>query len=254
MSAVPRFVPVDLAHASRLVKDKVVVDADFNNDIVGNSHGGGGQADAASVRVYSEGPEDSMSRSLARYIERMAAVYVPSHKVRLLARQDRFSRGSDNAAFNQHGFPAVVFRESTENFAKQHSALDTVDGVDPGYLTQNARVNLAALAALALAPATPKVTNERNQPTIGRQPSGYDANLRWTASPGAAAYTVYWREAWTNDWQHSQRVGDVTEFVFPKMSIDDFVFGVAAVGADGHESLVRAYVPAPRRDADVKLR
>jgi peptidase M28-like protein len=242
------------AHASRLAKDKVVVDADFNNDIVGNSHGGGGQADAASVRVYSEGPEDSMSRSLARYIERMAAVYVPGHKVRLLARQDRFSRGSDNAAFNQHGFPAVVFRESTENFAKQHSALDTVDGVDPAYLTRNARVNLAALAALALAPAAPKVTNERNQPTIGRQPSGYDANLRWTASPGAAAYTVYWREAWTNDWQHSQRVGDVTEFVFPKMSIDDFVFGVAAVGADGHESLVRAYVPAPRRDADVKLR
>jgi hypothetical protein len=242
------------AHASRLVKDKVVVDADFNNDIVGNTHGGGGQVDAGSVRVYSEGPEDSMSRSLARFIERMATVYVPSHKVRLLARQDRFSRGSDNAAFNQYGFPAVVFRESTENFAKQHSALDTVDGVDPAYLTQNARVNLAALAALALAPAAPKVTNERNQPTIGRQPSGYDANLRWTPSPGATAYTIYWREAWTSDWQHSERVGDVKEFVMPKMSIDDFVFGVAAVGANGHESLVSAYLPAARRDAEVKTR
>ena len=73
------------AHAMELFKDKVPVDADFNNDIVGNSRGGDGTTDAESVRVYSEGPEDSMSRSLARYIARAAAVYVPSHKVRLIA-------------------------------------------------------------------------------------------------------------------------------------------------------------------------
>jgi hypothetical protein len=242
------------AHAARLIKEKTIVDADFNNDIVGNSHGGSGEVDAGSVRVYSEGPEDSMSRSLARYIERMATRYVPTHRVRLLARQDRFSRGSDNAAFNQRGLPAVVFRESKENFAKQHAATDTVDGVDVAYLAKNARVNLAGVVALALAPAAPKITNERNQPTLGRQPSGYDANLRWKASPGATAYRIYWREAWNSDWQHSQEVGNVTEYVFPKMSIDDFVFGVAAVGADGHESLIAAYVAAQRRDVDVKTR
>src|SRR4029079_15669036 len=170
------------AHAARLLKEKTVVDADFNNDIVGGSHGGGGDVDAASIRVYSEGPEDSMSRSLARYIERMAARYVPGHRVRLLARPDRFSRGSDHSAFNQRGFPAVVFRESKENFAKQHAADDTVDGGDIAYLAKNARVNLASVEELAPAPAAPKITNERNQPTIGRQPSGYDANLRWKAS------------------------------------------------------------------------
>jgi hypothetical protein len=38
------------------------------------------------------------------------------------------------------------------------------------------------------------------------------------------------------------------------MSIDNFVFGVAAVGANGHESMVSAYVPPPRRDPVVKLR
>ena len=86
----------------------VVVEANFNNDIVGNSSGGDGVADAGIVRVYSEGPEDSMSRSLARYIERVAAVYVPSHRIRLMARHDRFNRGSDHSAFNQHGYPAVV--------------------------------------------------------------------------------------------------------------------------------------------------
>jgi hypothetical protein len=242
------------AHAMELFKDKVFVEANFNNDIVGNSRGGDGTTDAESVRVYSEGPEDSMARSLARYIGRMAALYVPSHRVRLMARQDRFSRGSDHTAFMQYGFPAVAFRESNEDFSRQHAATDTVDGVDPQYLARNARVNAAAVAALALAPPAPVVTNPRGQMMIGRQPSGYDANLRWNAAPGATAYRLYWREAWTADWQQTRLVGDVTEFNLPKMSIDNFVFGVAAVGANGHESLVSAYVPPQRRDSPVRLR
>jgi len=257
-------------HARRLAKEKTVVEANFNNDIVGNSRGGNGVIDAESVRVYSDGPDDSMSRSLARYIERTAALYVPGHRVRLISRQDRFGRGSDNAAFNQFGFPAVVFREANENFAMQHAATDTVDGVDIAYLAQNTRVNLAGVASLAMAPPTPKVTNKRRatatersdaptegpmrtQVMIGRQPSGYDAKLRWIASPGAVDYRIYWREAWTSDWQHSHRVGNVTEHVLSSMSIDDFVFGVAAIGPDGHESLVSAYVPPPRRNTRIKL-
>jgi hypothetical protein len=242
------------AHAMELYKDKISVDANFNNDIVGNSRGGDGTTDAESVRVYSEGPEDSMSRSLARFIARAAAVYVPTHTVRLMARQDRFSRGSDHTAFTQYGFPAVAFRESKEDFSRQHAATDTADGVDVRYLAQNARVNAAAVAALALAPPAPVVTNARGQMMIGRQPSGYDANLRWNAAPGATAYRIYWREAWTTDWQHTQVVGNVTEFVLPKLSIDNYVFGVAAVGPGGHESLISAYVAPLRRDPVVKVR
>jgi hypothetical protein len=241
-------------HAMELFKGKIPVEANLNSDIVGNSRGGDGTSDGESVRVYSEGPEDSMSRSLARYIERTAALYVPTHRVRLMARQDRFSRGSDHTAFTQYGFPAIAFRESKEDFSRQHSASDTVDGVDVKYLAQNARVKAAAAAALALAPAAPVLTNARGQMMIGRQPSGYDANLRWNASPGATAYRIYWREAWTIDWQERQLVGDVTEYVLPKLSIDNYVFGVAAVGANGHESLVSAYVAPLRRDPVVKVR
>lgn len=242
------------AHAMQLFKDKVPVEATFNSDIVGNSRGGDGTIDAESVRVYSEGPEDSMSRSLARYIARTAVVYVPSHKVRLMARQDRFSRGSDHTAFTQYGFAAVVFRESKEDFSRQHAATDTVDGVDVRYLAQNARVNAASAASLALAPAAPVVTNPRGQMMIGRQPSGYDANLRWNASPGASSYRIYWREAWAPDWQHTQVVGNVTEFMLERLSIDNFVFGIAAVGPEGHQSLITAYVPPPRRDPVIKFR
>ena len=36
--------------------------------------------------------------------------------------------------------------------------------------------------------------------------------------------------------------------MLPHMNIDDWVFGVAAVDAAGHESTVSAYVAPPRAD------
>jgi hypothetical protein len=231
------------ARAARAVG--VPVQAVFNNDIVGNSTGGDGIVDSATIRIYSEGPEDSSSRSLAMFTRRMAARYVPSHRVRLMARRDRFGRGGDHTAWNLEGFPAIGFRESRENYAKQHNANDTIDGVSFPYLAQNARVNAAAMAVLALAPPPPVVYNERGAPTLDRRPSGYDAHLQWVASPGAAGYRIFWREAWSPDWQHELYVGNVMEYVMPHANVDDWVFGVAAVDAEGHESTVSAYIAAP---------
>ena len=233
-------------HAQRAVAEKMAIDAVFNNDIIGNSHGGNGLVDGESVRVFSEGPEDSPSRQLARYIQRQASRYIPSHRVRLIARHDRFGRGGDHTAFNQRGFAGVRFSEANEHFGRQHMTEDTPDGVDAAYLARNTRVNVAGVAAMALAPAAPVVTSERGAPLLDRQPSGYDARLRWTASPGAVGYRIFWREAWTPDWQFDRLVGDVTGIVLPDVSIDDYVFGVAAIGPGGHESVVSAYVNPPR--------
>jgi Peptidase family M28 len=232
-------------HAKMAKDQKIPIQAWFNNDIVGGSRGGDGTIDSATIRVYSEGPEDSPSRSLAVFAQRIAAQYVPSHQIRLMARRDRFSRGGDHSALNEQGFAAIGFRESRENYSKQHGVGDTIDGVDFHYLAQNARANAAGMAVLALAPPPPVVVTTRGAPTIDRRPSGYDAHLRWTASPGAAGYRVFWRNAWAPDWQHEVSVGDVTEYTFPHMNIDDWVFGVAAVDAAGHESNVNAYVSPP---------
>ena len=236
------------AHAKAARDQKIPVQAWFNNDIVGGSRGGDGSIDGATIRIYSEGPEDSPSRSLAQFARRVGAIYVPNHRVRLMARRDRFSRGGDHSALNQHGFAAIGFREARENYAKQHGPDDTIDGVDFKYLAQNARVNAAGMATLALAPPPPVVTSERGAPSIDRRPSGYDAHLRWQASPGAAGYRIFWRNAWAPDWEHELAVGNVTEYTFPKMNIDDWVFGVAAVDAAGHESTISAYVTPPRND------
>ncbi len=163
-------------HAEDLKTNNVPVEAVFNNDIVGNSLGGNG------IRRCRDG--HASTRSAPR-IHRRARwpgtsgrprrVYVPSHRIRLMAREDRFGRGSDQSSFTQNGFPAIVFREANENFERQHGANDKIDGVDFGYLAQNARVNAAGVASLALAPPAPKVTNDRGGNMLSRDPSGYDA-------------------------------------------------------------------------------
>ena len=239
-------------HAQKAVAENIPIEAVLNNDIVGNDKGGNGIIDGATIRVYSEGPEDSLSRALARFVQRWGGRYVPSHRVRPMARPDRFGRGGDHSAYNQLGFTAVGFRESRENFTRQHDVRDTFEGISLPYLAQNARVNAASAATLALAPPPPTVTNERGQPQISRAPSGYDANLRWTAAPGAAAYRIFWREAWGPDWQHEMIVGNVTNVVLPNMQIDDYVFGVASVDAQGHESFVTAYVTPPRASTPIR--
>ncbi len=237
--------------ASRAEREGWTIDAIFNNDIIGNALGGNGILDSRTLRVFSEDPMDSPSRQLARFIRRHGAAYMPGHEVRLIAREDRFGRGGDHTAFNRRGYAAVRFSESRENYSRQHTAADTLGGVDFEYLARNARVNAAGVASMALAPPAPNVMGPRG-PMLGRGDSGYHADMRWEPSPGATGYRVVWREAWTPDWQHEVVTGDVDRFVLEDISIDDYVFGVAAIGPDGHESLVSAYVRPPRARSDIR--
>lgn len=238
-------------HAARAVKEGWQIDAVLNNDIIGGNFGGNGIRDSRTVRIFSEEPTDSPSRQIARFVRRWGAVYVPATEVRLIAREDRFGRGGDHTAFNREGFPGVRFTESREDYSRQHIKDDSIGAIDFEYLARNTRLNDAVAATLALAPPAPNVISRRG-PMLGRGESGYDAALRWEASPGAVAYRIVWREAWTRDWQHELNVGNVTEYTLPNISIDDYTFGVAAVDGDGHESLVAAYVRPPRPRSNVR--
>src|SRR5262249_1612570 len=51
-------------HARKAAAEKIRIDAVLNNDIIGNVTGGDGVVDSSSLRVFSEGPEDSPSRAL----------------------------------------------------------------------------------------------------------------------------------------------------------------------------------------------
>ena len=65
-----------------------------------------------------------------------------------------------------------------------------------------------------------------------------NAKLRWSKVDGAVGYKIYWRDTTSPTWDNYRYVGDVTEHTLEGIVIDNFFFGVAAIGKDGHESPV----------------
>ncbi|MGB3462036.1 MAG: M28 family metallopeptidase [Rhodanobacter lindaniclasticus] len=234
------------------------VEAELNNDIVGNSHGQNGVIDNTTVRVFSEGTKtnesqaqadyrryhggevDSPSRNLARYIDRLAGQYLPDLDVRMIYRTDRFGRGGDQVPFLQAGYPAVRVSEAHENYTRQHQDLrkeggidygDTIDGIDFRYLARVTALNAITMASLSRAPAPPTQVETKGALAT-------DTTVSWRKVPGAAGYRVHWRDTTAPQWQYVRAVGDVDQAVLTDVVIDDWFFGVSAVSADGYESPV----------------
>ena len=233
------------------------VEANLNNDIIGNTHGSSGVRDATHLRVFSEGTKsvetpdqaagrrrnggevDSPSRNLARFADRLADTYVKDLDVVMVYRTDRFGRGGDQVEMLAAGFPAIRLTEAAEHYDRQHQDLrtvngrvygDTLDGVDFPYLTKVTRLNVVMMAALARAPAPPEGLKIEGAVTP-------DTTLTWTASPGAARYRVHWRATTAPQWEHARAVSGLTE-TLKNTIIDDWSFGVSAISADGYESPV----------------
>jgi Zn-dependent M28 family amino/carboxypeptidase len=234
------------------------VEAQLNNDIVGNSQGQNGVIDNTRVRVFSEGTKsnetaaqadyrryhggevDSPSRNLARYIDRLADNYLPDFQVRMVYRTDRYGRGGDQVPFLEAGYPAVRVTEAHENYTRQHQDLrneggvhygDTIDGIDFRYLARVTALNAITMAALSRAPAPPTGVDSKGALAT-------DTTLSWHKVPGAAGYRVHWRDTTAAQWQHQRAVGDVDHAVLQDVVIDDWFFGVSSVSADGYESPV----------------
>jgi len=233
----------------------------LNDDMIGNIQGIDGRIDNGTFRVFSEpypatateqelrsyrtfgGEVDGPSRQLARYVARITDTYFTDLQAIMIYRLDRFGRGGHHRPFNDAGFPAVRLMETHENYVRQHQNLrtedgvrygDVIEGVDFDYAARLTAVNAAVLASLAWAPPAPD--NVRIGGAV--QPS---TTLAWDPvdDPDLAGYKVYWRDTTAPRWQHSRYVGNVTEHTLENLVIDNYLFGVAAVGKDGNESLVR---------------
>lgn len=242
------------------------VEADLNNDIIGNTHGLDGRVVDSHVRVFSEGVRvvetpaqaaerrraggemDSASRQIARFMAEQTATYVPGFDVRMILRTDRFGRGGDQLPMQEAGFPAVRVTEADENYTRQHQDVrsesgiaygDVLAGVDFDYLAQVTRVNVVSLAALASAPPPPTGVKLTGAVTA-------DTTLAWSPAPGAADYRVWWRETTAPQWNLNQTrdAAAATTLLLKNINIDDFTFGVSAISADGYESPVEFPGPA----------
>ncbi len=232
----------------------------LNNDMIGNTEGIDGIKDNTTFRVFSEpnpytdelgdyqrrrtmgGEVDGPSRQIARYVDRMADLYFPNLDAIMIYRLDRFGRGGHHRPFNDVGFTGVRIMETHENYNRQHQDIrfedgieygDVVEWVDFDYVAKMTALNASVLAALAWAPPAPEnvLVGGANRPTT---------ILAWDPQedPGLAGYKLYWRDTTSPQWQWSRWVGDATEGTLENVIIDNFLFGVAAVGKDGNESPV----------------
>jgi hypothetical protein len=250
------------ALVERLKRDRIDVDAMLTNDIVGASRAASGRSDDARVRVFSAGlpsepalrdrflsvggEADGPSRQLARATVEATRSYLAGFEALLVPRLDRYLRGGDHKPFQEAGFPAARLTEVEENFRRQHQDVRTEGGieygdlpehVDPVYMANVARVNIATLASLARAPAAPEpvrldVRGLDEDTTILFVPSA-DPAVRYEvlARPSAA---TEWRQTFAVDRSGSARI---------PLSKDHFTFALRAIGPRGHKSL--AVFPLP---------
>ncbi len=236
----------------------------FSNDIVGASQAWDGtRPDPRTVRLFVEGiptavtpaqislmqsvggENDGMTHQLARFATDVAPFSLTGMNVRVIWRRDRYLRGSDHISFQAQGYPAARFTEPRENFNHEHRDVAIINGVQFGdlpqfvdydYTARVARVNGAALWALATNPATPKNLQIHTTPPAGF--SGINTTtLSWDANPepDLAGYEVVMRETTSPDWTSAVGIGNVTTVTL-NISKDNVQFGLRAVDKSGHRS------------------
>lgn len=245
--------------AAKAIEEEWEIVGVLNNDMIGNIEGVDGVVDNRTFRIFSEptspkdserqirsrrfygGEVDGISRQLARYVHRMVSEYMPEMNPLLIYRLDRFGRGGHHRPFCDQGFAGIRIMEAHENYTRQHQDLRTEDGINYGdvikgvnfdYAAKLTAVNAINLAALAWAPPQPAKVS------IGGvvKPS---TRLKWEKVNGASGYKIYWRDTTSPQWQYSRELpNDSTEFTLEGIVIDNFLFGVAAIGVGGQESLV----------------
>lgn len=233
----------------------------LNNDMIGNIEGVDGVIDNRTFRIFSEptnpkdsdfsnrmrryygGEVDGISRQLARYVYTMTKTYMPEMNPMMIYRLDRFGRGGHHRPFCDAGFAGIRIMEAHENYNRQHQDLrvedgieygDVIEGVNFDYTKKLTSVNAITLAALASAPAEPK--NVKIGGAV--KPS---TTLAWDAveDDNLAGYKLYFRETTSPTWDSYRMVeAGATEFTLEGIVIDNYFFGVSAVGKDGNESLV----------------
>ena len=237
-------------HADTVAADKTRrVLGVLSNDIVGDPWGSRPRlADAPErfkVRVFSHGIprnpsaseysdikawssfNDSSGRQLARFVVDSAAAARTAVTPVVVFRDDRFLRGGDHTPFAERGIPAVRMTVLHEDYSRQHADVVERDGkpfgdvaefVDRGYMADVARVNLAALVALANAPSPPTRVRASTSSTVGG--------------------VVVWRETTEWNWTAVQDVGAETKATI-SVSKDGCFFGVRAYDKDGNRSPVQ---------------
>ncbi len=227
-----------------------------------------GEVDLMAATHSLGGENDAPSRNISRFLDGLADHLNIGLDVRQIWRTDRFGRGGDHIPFLELGYPAARLSVAVENYNWQHQDLrtekgvvygDTIGHMDFAYLEKVAKLNIAALAAIASAPPPPPASVEGAVST--------DTTVKWgvpcrpVGSNPVDHYVIHWRRTDANNWEFSKPTeGKVIAHyeqcrsagqgllqeraeVLPHIRVDDWIFGVSSVGANGFESPVASAVP-----------
>ncbi len=178
----------------------------------------------------------------------LADRYLSNFDVTMVYRTDRFSRGGDQVEMLKAGFPAVRVTEANENYTRQHQDLRTENGIKYGGRDRGRRLRL---------PGPGHAAEHRHHggarlragPADGRGHQGrglhrHHRDLEAGAGRGPLPPVVALDHRSAMALQPRRRAH--RQAVLKGVNIDDWFFGVSAVGADGWESPV-VFPGAPGR-------
>src|SRR4051794_4633225 len=255
--------------ADQAKQQNMDIEGMFTNDIVGSSLGQNGLRDRNHIRLFAQstpndettqeaaerrttgGENDSPPRQLARYAKDAAESTATGMGVRIIYKRDRYLRGGDHIPFLDRRYPAARFTEVNEDYRHQHQDVREENGVqygdlpkfvDFGYIARVAKVNAAALAGLASAPATPKDVR------VHTSELSNDTDLEWAPNtePDLARYEIVYRDTTAPYWTHVIRTGrTTTRRQVIGITKDNVLFGVRAVDRHGNRSPAAFPRPVP---------
>jgi hypothetical protein len=180
-----------------------------------------------------------------RFVATAGGAYVPSMTMVPMLREDRPGRGGDHESFLDHAVPAVRFIETVESpeagtiASHQHSPNDRFEYVTPAYAARMTQVVMASVATLARAPSPPVSV-------VASGNAAGTVSVTWTAPASGALvehYVIAGR-AVTENFYHARvpapgaaTRASVTSAALGLQGVPAFFVSVAAVDAQGHESL-----------------
>jgi len=240
------------AYAQWAVDQGMRIDAAITNDVVGNIEGCENPScppgepliiDSTSVRHFSGTPDTGISRQLSRYMKLKALEYVPDFTVNLIPARDRPGRSGDHIPFYERGYPGVRFTEPNENGdgsggnGRQHNEYDIISemNTNAGYMANIARINIAGIASLALAPETPGGLEISN---VG---DGSSVILSWPAEnsePDFAGYRIAVRPQGGLFYSDIVDAGEESEYTLTGLTEGQTVYlSISAYDTDENESV-----------------
>lgn len=251
---------------SQYIKNKnIPLRAVLNNDIVGGvicgqtssppSCPGLNDIDSTGVRLFSSGSFNSKNKQLARFIkleyqENILPDAAVPMDIRIMSPEDRTGRGGDHRPFREKGYAAMRFTSANEHgdasngpdyTDRQHTSGDVL-GVDTdgdmeidsffvqfNYLARNVIINgnAAAVAARNI-PVPPTFSATRSNAGV------LNVDIEDPANVGN--YRVALRST-TNDWDTVYTLTGAQSGTFPAPISGVLYVSVAAVDAQGMESL-----------------